>query len=196
MKTFKNDKRSLRTRTQIKLAVASLLDKKSPDEINISEITRLADVSRNSFYTHYSTVSDVLLDLYYDVISKISDIMRNHTYEDFISNPYPLLKDFTKPFFEDRLFTEYIVFSKNANMFVQGFIDALTEQFTEIYYKERGNTNPAMPYLINFLVSGIIGFIYKWFRDNKPVPFEDVLNQASLLIKASIISIRDIKKEI
>lgn len=193
---FKNDKRSLRTREYIKNALISLLKNKSPEDITIIEITKLADVSRNSFYTHYKNVSDVLIDVYYDVIGRIETIMQKYSYEDFITNPYPLLNDFTKPFIDNSAFSEYIVFSKNSSLFIQGFVDALTEQFTIVYYKERGNNNPAMPYLINFLVSGIIGFIYKWLRDKKPVPFEEVLNQASLLIKASIVSIRDIKKEI
>ncbi|MBR6737585.1 MAG: TetR/AcrR family transcriptional regulator [Clostridia bacterium] len=196
MMIFKNDKRSLRTRSLIKQAVIKLLKSKLPEDITVSEVTKLADVSRNSFYTHYKNVSNVLYDVYSDIIARIDGIIANYSYEEFILNPYPMLYEFTRPFTENTTFTEYIVFSKNSSMFIQGFIDALTERFLAVYYKERGNNNPAMPYLINFLISGVIGFIYKWFRDNKPVPFEDVMRQASILIKQTVVTIRDVKKEI
>lgn len=191
----KTDKRSLRTRNLIKKAVMILLKSKRPEEINVSEIAEIALISRNSFYTHYKSVSNVLEDVFFDIATNFNKIISKYDYFDFIENPYPMLQELTMPIIENSAFSEYVVFSKNSNLFVQGLIDALTERFLFVYTERRGNNDPSMPYLINFLVAGAIEFIYKWFKDGKPVPFEMVLNKVSLLIRDGIVMIRSIKKD-
>ena len=47
--------------------------------------------------------------------------------------------------------------------------------------------------MVNFLVGGAIQFVYKWFKEDKPVPFDEVLKGASLLITDGIKTIRAIK---
>lgn len=195
-KVRKNDKRSLRTRSLIKKAVIVLLKTKRPNEIGISETTKLAMISRNSFYTHYTSINDVLDDIFSDIMMQFDLIINKYSYNDFTTNPYTPLKEMSYVILNNKAFSEYVVFSKNSNMFVQGLIDALTDKFYKIYLSMKGVAPSSVPYLINFIVSGCIEFIYKWFKDGKNVPFDDVLTQISLLVKDGIVMIRAIKNYI
>lgn len=195
-KNRKIDKRSLRTRSQIRKAVIILLKTKRPDEIKVNEIASLALISRNSFYTHYNSVQDVLNDIFYDTISQFDLILECYTYEEIVLDPYNLLKETAMLLINNSAFSEYVIFSKNSNLFVQGIIDALTERISNIYIKTRGDSNIVISYLINFLVSGTVEFLYKWFKDGKVVPFEELLQQISTLIKEGIKMTRDVKKSI
>ena len=90
---IKNDKRSIRTRSVIKKSVMVLLKSKRLEDIGISEIAKIALISRNSFYTHYNSVSDVLDDIFLDIITRFDDIIVKYDYDEFIENPYPMLKE-------------------------------------------------------------------------------------------------------
>lgn len=193
MKEKKVDKRSLRTRTVIKRAVAVLLKKKRPDEIAVTEITKIALISRNSFYTHYNSVSDVLNDIFLDITETFDQILAKYDYSEFENNPYPCLKEISVPLFTNTAFAEYVIFSKNSNVFVQNIVDALTDRFYNLYLQNRGTANARIPYMVDFLVSGSIQFVYKWFKDGKTVPFDDVLKDVSALITEGIKTIRSIK---
>ena len=193
MENKKMDKRSVRTRSVIKKAVIVLLKKKRLDEIAVTEITKIALISRNSFYTHYNSVADVLEDIFKDVLQNFDQVLEKYDYSEFEKDPYPCLKEISVPLITNSAFAEYVVFSKTQNNFVQNIVDALTERFYALYLKNRGTANENIPYMVNFLVGGAIEFVYKWFKDGKNVPFDEVLKGVSSLISEGIKMIRTIK---
>lgn len=191
----KTDKRSIRTRSLIKKAVIILLKKKRPNEIAVTEVTKLAVISRNSFYTHYTSITDVLDDIFNDVLNNFDIVLSKYNYSEFEKNPYPCLKEISIPLIENSAFSEFVIFSKSSNLFVQGIIDSLTDKFYNKYLENRGSAHANVQYLVNFLVAGSINFVYKWFRDGKKVPFDQVLIDISQLITKGIVMIRKIKNQ-
>jgi len=194
-KVKKIDKSSLRTRSLIKKAVIVLLKKKRPNEIAVTEVTKIALISRNSFYTHYNSILDVLDDIFNDVLDSFDLVLSKYDYSEFEKNPYPCLKEISVPLIANSAFSEFVIFSKSSNSFVQGIINALTEKFYNKYLQNRGTSNENIPYMVNFLVAGSINFVYKWFVDGKVVPYDVVLKDISNLITEGIKMIRNIKNE-
>lgn len=192
VKEVKCDKRSLRTRSVIKKAVMVLLKTKRLEEIGISEIAKIALISRNSFYTHYTSVSSVLDDIFLDIVNRFDEVISKYDYDEFTQNPYPMLKELASPLIDNSAFSEFVVFSKNSTVIVQRIIDTLTERFYTVYVKKRGEV-PNVAFLINFMVSGIIQLIYKWYKDDKPVPLNEILEQVSKIVKEGILMLRDVK---
>ncbi len=193
VKDKKIDKRSLRTRTVIKRAVVVLLKKKRPEEIAVTELTKIAMISRNSFYTHYNSISDVLHDIFSEVLGMFDQILAKYDYAEFEKDPYPCLKEFSIPIMNNSAFAEYVLFSKQSNLFVQNIVDVLTDRFYKLYLQNRGTADEKIPYMVNFLVAGSIEIVYKWFKDGKNVPFDEVLKSISMLISEGIKMIRSIK---
>lgn len=192
VKEVKCDKRSLRTRSVIKKAVMVLLKTKRLEEIGVSEIAKIALISRNSFYTHYTSVSGVLDDIFLDIVNCFDDVISKYDYDEFTQNPYPMLKELASPLIDNSAFSEFVVFSKNSIIIVQRIIDTLTDRFYTVYVNKRGEV-PNVAFLINFMVSGIIQLIYKWYKDDKPVPLNDILEQVSKIVKEGILMLRDVK---
>ena len=192
VKEVKCDKRSLRTRSVIKKAVMVLLKTKRLEEIGVSEIAKIALISRNSFYTHYTSVAGVLDDIFLDIVNRFDDVISKYDYDEFTQNPYPMLKELASPLIDNSAFSEFVVFSKNSIIIVQRIIDTLTDRFYTVYVNKRGEV-PNVAFLINFMVSGIIQLIYKWYKDDKPVPLNDILEQVSKIVKEGILMLRDVK---
>lgn len=68
-KTMRNimDKRVLKTRNLIKMTVAGMLKNKNIDDISVSDIAAQSLIQRATFYNHYSSVYDVVLDIWADI---------------------------------------------------------------------------------------------------------------------------------
>lgn len=192
VKKVKCDKRSIRTRSVIKKAVMVLLKTKRLEEIGVSEIAKIALISRNSFYTHYTSVPSVLDDIFLDIVNRFDEVISKYEYDEFTNNPYPMLKELASPLIDNSAFSEFVIFSKNSIVIVQRIIDTLTERFYTVYVNKRGEA-PNVAFLINFMVSGIIQLIYKWYKDDKPVPFNDILEQVSKIVKEGVLMLRDVK---
>lgn len=70
----KTDRRILKTRTAIRNALISLLKHKDLSEITITELARIADIDRKTFYLHYDTVYDVFMEIENEVIHEFMSI--------------------------------------------------------------------------------------------------------------------------
>ena len=51
------DRRVRRTKAMLRAALTELLKTKPVNEISVTELTRLADVNRGTFYSHYKDIS-------------------------------------------------------------------------------------------------------------------------------------------
>ena len=192
---FKEDKKSLKTRERIKVALSVLLKTKTIDTIKILEITKLAKISRNSFYTHYRSIADVTVDIFNDILTSFNDVLAKYDYYQITENPYPLIKELTFDFDKKSSFVRYVVFAKDSSNIVQMLIDYFTDFYFDMYVKVRKNNNKSIKYLINFIISGAINFMYSWYKNDNDVELEKAIEYVSKLIKEGIIMIRDIKEQ-
>ncbi len=195
MKTeFKQDKRSVRTRKLIKLALLKLVRTKDIEEISITELTALAGINRNSFYTHYDNIYNILDDINCDIISTIDNIVSKYTYHSFREDPYPLLHNFSEVITGNKYFTEYLLFSGSSGELIKKLKEMLCERFYKIYVTERGNDHPHVKYMLSFLVGGVFDVYQMWFTNDKDVPLDEITHKTADLLKRGIVVMREINE--
>lgn len=195
MKTeFKQDKRSVRTRKLIKLALLKLVRTKDIEEISITELTALAGINRNSFYTHYDNIYNILDDINCDIISTIDNIVLKYTYHSFREDPYPLLHNFSEVITGNKYFTEYLLFSGSSGELIKKLKEMLCERFYKIYVTERGNDHPHVKYMLSFLVGGVFDVYQMWFTNDKDVPLDEITHKTADLLKRGIVVMREINE--
>lgn len=73
IKHRKTDRRTLYTLSVIKDAFLKLIKQKSYNQITITELCRLADITRSTFYIHYNSITDVLNDVLDDALQLTND---------------------------------------------------------------------------------------------------------------------------
>jgi AcrR family transcriptional regulator len=99
----KTDARVRRTRDALGDALVALMQEKPFDTITVQDVLDRADVSRSTFYTHYSDKDDLLMsdaDEFFEAIS-----MALSAHEDKSDRIFPVLEFFThlsdvQPFFK------------------------------------------------------------------------------------------------
>ncbi len=67
----KENQRVKLTKRLLKDALVSLLTEKDFEKINISELCRVAGINRATFYKHYTTPHDIVIDIENDIISTV-----------------------------------------------------------------------------------------------------------------------------
>lgn len=73
MKTYKN---ATRTEQWIREAFTSLIaEKKSLDKITVSEIIKRADITKPTFYYHYSDLNDLVRSIENEIIDELSQVL-------------------------------------------------------------------------------------------------------------------------
>ncbi len=70
-KSKNTDRRTLYTKLVIKDTFLELKRKRALDSISITELCKLAEISRGTFYLHYANISEVLDELIDDALSEV-----------------------------------------------------------------------------------------------------------------------------
>lgn len=73
----KEDRRVVRTRTNLKSAMLKLLSEKDFKEISITEISKVANCNRVTFYSHYKDSSHLLEDIFQDYLEQLAQYFRD-----------------------------------------------------------------------------------------------------------------------
>ena len=74
-KQRKTDRRTLYTRQLIKDVFLEELSKKSYSKLSVSEICKIAEINRGTFYLHYLDLDDVLDDIFTDFLSGTTSLV-------------------------------------------------------------------------------------------------------------------------
>lgn len=69
------DRRAKRTAVQIKETMFSLMKAKAIHEIKVSEICKLCQINRATFYDHYRDVFDLVQDMEQDILLELQRLM-------------------------------------------------------------------------------------------------------------------------
>lgn len=74
-KTRKEDRRIRYTKQVIKETFLKMLERNSFSKITVTELCRMAEINRGTFYLHYYDMNDVLDDVFNDMLSDTSSVM-------------------------------------------------------------------------------------------------------------------------
>lgn len=97
------DRRIIRTRKAIKDAFVDLLAEKPLEKITITALAQRADIDRKTFYTHYTSIDDLLKDY---LIDSISDVLEDMSLRDLIIDPATFARRYLSILTSDQLTTE------------------------------------------------------------------------------------------
>ena len=169
----KTDLRTRRTQSWLHNALRELMNEKPYEKIRVSELTKRAQVSRQTFYLHYESKDDLLISLFDDVFVDFREELRKK----LLQNEVDL---------QNSGVIMFSYWSKKADI-IRIFLDAGVENqfltriraiFEEIEEKVRTAEgippSPIIPYLIDFVTGGTFMALKRWVQEDMPIPPEMV----------------------
>ncbi|KAA8828829.1 TetR/AcrR family transcriptional regulator [Bifidobacterium tissieri] len=175
------DRRMRRTRTQLLQALISLLDTKPLNGITVTELTKIADVNRATFYAHYKDVYELFDELKTECCLMFRELIIRHAeeiqHDDTIGVTRELFEYFDA---NEQIFT---LLTKNGDATLYGDIittlqDALAETVLPIKCglhspnRRTVNRNDHLEmmlfvYQFDFIVGGLVSLLQRWFTNGR-----------------------------
>lgn len=180
------DLRVVKTKEAIYNAFKSLLLEKEYEKISITDVTTLAKINRKTFYSHYETLDDLLLEIQ----SNLSKEFLGRT------KGYDIIKDI------DKITREFFLFSEEKGPFYEkitcgdvGFY--VRQKMINKVMSVSGNTNENLnkfdydskAICIEFITSTTLQLYKRWIYDGKKIPVEKIISLTTNLIKNGISSV-------
>lgn len=166
MKKRENQRITL-TKRLLKDGLLRLLQKKSLDKINVSELCRESGINRATFYNHYETPHDVLIDVAQDIVLDLTELS-NHPQSLQALREY--LEDICS-YLKEHSDLIKILISCNTDADVAIIFNNLNQSFWDLYnhYKTANKIDPDSIRLVStFLSSGGYHLIRQWLMEDIP----------------------------
>lgn len=175
MKTYKIDKRVVKTKSNLKKALIQLLAKKSIDDISIVELAEIATINRKTFYLHYQDVNSILNEIKNNFSEDILKIVKDYDLS------FAYLKDFIYNIYNTIINNPYIVgLLKNhlygyeiVSLLEKVLIDSLSNKALKSpLYSHDVNLN----FVIQYHVYASVSMFYNWFiLNNNDISFREMI---------------------
>ncbi len=124
------DRRAKRTAMQIKQVMLTLMEQKAIHEITASEICKICQINRATFYDHYRNVFDLAQDLELDMLQKIEALMDTVSPD---NTPDDVINRLAFDFLTEHKRTLTILFTSEQS---QRFIRQLDEKLITFFEKK------------------------------------------------------------
>ena len=167
----KSESKYFNTAKKMDKALISLLEEKSFEYITVSEICKMAEVNRSTFYLHYENTVDLLNEtarfLLDDFAAYFNVDVENITNK-FKENSLDELN-----FISDEYLHPYLSYIKeNRIVFSTVLLHSVSFGFNEIFQRLYAATD--RKYAMMFYLNGITAIVTEWLKDGCEKTIEEV----------------------
>lgn len=119
---------SIRSKNMIKHAVAKLIQEKELSKITVTDVIQTADISRGTFYAHYTDIYAVLEQIENEELDNLLQYVKAMGFESFISDPELIISRLCKYVSNDIGYYRMLILSTPIT---SSFLNRLSDIFAE-----------------------------------------------------------------
>ncbi len=156
---------SIRSKNLIKKALAKLIHEKELAKITVSDIIREADISRGTFYAHFSDVNSVVTQIESEEMKNLMDFVDRYGFENVCTNPQTFVTLMCEYMQRDIEYYRMLAQSNILNNFIWRLVYVYYEHLLDKVLSTHSETdrNEAEIYLI-YITSGAKTTILSWLN--------------------------------
>ena len=162
----KLDRRVQRTRELLRNALMQIIQEKGYDAVTIEEITERANLGRTTFYLHYQSKDDLLLDHHADFTAHLN-LDRLNRAQLLGSEPQPEMVAFLQEIIQGK--AVYLAFTqaKDADIIMRNIRQRMMKNLQESLEEAFPDTssNPPVDILTNYLIGAQMTLIDWWIMN-------------------------------
>lgn len=157
---------SIRSKNLIKKAVAKLIHEKEMTKITVSDIIREADISRGTFYAHFSDVDAVISQIEAEEFKNLMEYVDRFGFENITTNVSEFIMRICEYLSRDKEYYRMLTQSNILNNFIWRLLNAYYERLLEnvLMNSSIKDKDEANLYLI-YITSGAKTAILSWLND-------------------------------
>ena len=148
------DRRQIKTKKAIIAAFITLLQQKNISKITITELSKLADIDRKTFYLHYNSIEELYNDLGTMLVSLIKEIIYEYSKDQ--KTPYQLFASINDIISEKLDLFKSIARNNDFSDFMLNIKDILSNELIKLYGKENTSARERFKLTAVFVASGTV----------------------------------------
>lgn len=170
------DRRTKYTKKVIKDTFLNLLSEKDINKVTVSEICKIADINRATFYRYYFDIYDLLNHIEQDFETELKSAY--HPKSDDEKTVFEFSKSLLEVFLENKELVKVLFTTNNNNMpFLNNILEIAYERCREKWEKDLPElTEEDMEYASIFIFNGALGVINFWIKNDFDKDIEEVSN--------------------
>lgn len=175
----KMDRRVQRTRRLLRGSLVQLIKQHGYDNITIQDITDYANLGRTTFYLHYQSKEDLLLDHHADMHTHFNLAILSRD-ELLGATPQPQMVEFLQLLTQNRPMYFAIRATKDSEILLRGINDQMTASLQNSLKVGFSNIEPNMPLdvLTEYIIGAQLSLVHWWMTNRTAY---DALQLATML---------------
>ncbi len=172
------DRRIKYTKKTIKDTFIKLLDEKDIKKITVSEICKIADINRATFYRYYLDV--------YDLLDKIQEEFIEELKAPYLENPSRVnsvgafTKEILNVFIENKELVKLLFDTNNNIYFLNDVLEVAYYMCKKRWEEDRPDiSEDEINYAVTFIFNGALGVVNFWVKND----FDKDINEVSETIE-------------
>lgn len=174
----KTDRRTKYSIDAIKKALFTLVEEKELSEITVTDLCRLADVNRGTFYRYFKDVPDLFEHIEDEFLEKFQYVLSSGDMDSYYMSILLCIRENSAliRFMLTNSGTSHII-EKLMLLQKDVLLDELNAQCPHLNRKE-------VEYIFEYILGGFIYFIGKWFSEGMQLPLETLEKNLSRMTRA------------
>lgn len=169
MKTTKENRKVKYTKKVIREAFIELLDQKELHQISVTDICKLADINRGTFYAHYKDAYDLLEKLEDEIFNQVKIYIDAMTLEQMNDELLPKILILIQ---ENQDLARVIFLNIKDNRIIEKALELVAQsKLKDLKVEGKVISQIELDYYMNYIVGGMFAIIQTWLkRDFKESP--------------------------
>ena len=172
------DRRIKYTKKVIKETLITLLNEKEINKITVSEICKIADINRATFYRYYLDVYDLLDKIKEEFVNELLIVSNNNKVDYTISS---FSKELLSVFLDNKDLVKVLFNKKSDIYFLNDILEVAFEKCKNKWENKISNlSNDSIEYASIFIFNGALGVINFWIQND----FEKSIDEICTIIES------------
>ncbi len=184
------DRRVVKTKAAIEKAFFQLLAKKG-NKVTVSEIARIADIDRKTFYLHYESVDDIIKEFCLKKVEEFMEELQTSSGDGGV-NMHMLFQTLSQIIDQNIELLQLVSVSENKKYFFDQISRYLIESVTETYGTLLPFNEAELLVFSEFYISGIVSTYERWLDKKLPVSQSEL---ATMITDACVKGLDTLLKE-
>ena len=184
------DPRVIRTKSLIAAALIERMREQPYDKIRVQDITKTAEIARQTFYLHYQTKDDVLIDYVDGVFEEFYQDIEGH----IVASPEP------DPIITWYLFKQWQDHGEVTKTLIEADIEHLVLRSFKNYitrvlglyirnHQVRIKDSESLAYCVDYLAGATWMVLQRWIKNDYQYPVEKIAQLYSELSRPGILKV-------
>ena len=179
-------KNAILSKKKICSAYLNLLVSKG-NSFTVTDIVKLAQINRGTFYLHYSSLADVEQSIEEDLAKNFKVLEQDFRKIEIDKSPEIIVNKLNEILSKDIEFYKLIIKSKNTYHFVEKIKNYIIKSISNNFMMMRYVMNyENFKIVVQYIVSGVLDTYIDWFKGNISCSIEEISDVLCKMIKGGL----------